>query len=70
MKSLNRQELLDRLLADNPRIKKRSELAIDKRKSNHARRERLELEKELRDIMSGEYPIHGIDLTKEMGTLR
>lgn len=70
MNILTPNEVVTRLLADNPRIKKRSELAIDKRKSNHARRERLELEKELRDIMSGEYPIHGIDLTKDMSTLR
>ena len=50
MQPIHPQDLLERLLADNPRIKSRSQLDVESRKSNKERRDEAEWKKELDEI--------------------
>lgn len=70
MNNLTPNEVVNRLMEDNPRIKTRNQLQVDVKRSNKARRDRLEAEKELREIFDGEYQLRGVDLTDGMSTRR
>lgn len=50
MQPIHPQDLLERLMADNPRIKSRNQLDVESRKSNKERRDSIEWQKELNEI--------------------